>query len=74
MLFVRQPAGCPVRSDARYGVNTSSVTSPHASPAAASYPHQRSSDDVAYDRIVFGEAWRATRRWSRNSSTGPTGR
>ena len=41
--------------------------------AAAGGTHQRASD-VAYERTVFGEDCCATRRNSRYSSTGPTGR
>ena len=67
------PAGSPDRSDDTNETNNGKLTSSQATPAVAKYSHHRDSA-VAYDRIVFGEDRWATRRNSRYSSTGPTGR
>jgi hypothetical protein len=62
-----------VRSIVTNGMNVGSVTVSQATPEASTYSHQRAKE-VAYDRIVFGEASRPMRMNSRNSSTGSTGR
>lgn len=54
-------------------MNVGNVTASHARPDDSTYSHQRA-NEVAYERIVFGEAARAIRMNSKNSSTGPTGR